>query len=203
MRNLLTGLVQGLTIATVLCVPSFAESDSVAPVGGPPRPIAEKVVTSLPVEPLYWSIISYASLDDAKKEVGPFSLAAESDGKFWLFRLGPQTSANDGGVKVAEAGPIVPPVASRYMLRVSESISSPGRMTAVHTHPGSEAFYVLKGAIEFKTAERTYIVSSGESSSGPPPNTVMQATTVGSTNAHNLIMFVLDAEKPAQSPAHF
>lgn len=104
---------------------------------------------------------------------------------------------------VAEAGPIIPPQASRFLLRVSESITSPGRVTPVHTHPGSEAFYVLKGEVKYKTPLQTYKVIAGNASAGPPPNTVMQATTTGTEDAHNLIMFVLDEAKSPQAPAAF
>ena len=130
-------------------------------------------------------------------------MAAESGGKAWLFTLGPKVQlAKDDAIAI-EAGPIIPPQATRFLLRVSESITSPGRVTPVHTHPGSEAFYVLKGEVEYKTAKQTYKVTAGNASAGPPPNTVMQATTTGTDSAHNLIMFVLDAAKPAQAPAVF
>jgi quercetin dioxygenase-like cupin family protein len=171
--------------------------------GGAPRPIAEKIVDTLPSDPLYWTVKSFPSLDDAKKAGGEFSLAAESDGRAWLFTLGPRAKPTQDGVNTIEAGPIAPPRASRFMLRISESITSPGRRTPVHTHPGSEAIYVLKGVIEIKTSDRTHTVSAGEASVGAPPNTVMQATTMGTENAHNLIMFVLDASKPPQAPATF
>lgn len=180
-----------------------AQSDNVPAGGGAPRPIAEKIVDALPSGPLYWSVKSFPSLEDAKKASGEFSLAAESDGKAWLFAIGTKSKAVEGDVAVIEAGPITPPVASKFLLRVSESITTPGRKTPVHTHPGSEAIYVLKGAVEIKTKDRTHLVSAGEASAGPPPNTVMQATTMGTETAHNLIMFVLDASKPPQTPASF
>lgn len=184
---------------TFSCQLALAQSTVLPAGGGAPTAIAEKIVDALPQGPLYWSVKSFPSLEQAQKAVDAYSLAAESDGRAWLFKLGPKKDIADG----VEAGPITPPQASRFLLRVSESITSPGRVTPVHTHPGSEAFYVLKGEVEYKTTLQTYKVTAGNASAGPPPNTVMQATTTGTENAHNLIMFVLDAAKPPQASATF
>jgi hypothetical protein len=190
-------------LSTAFCEMAIAQSGGPPPAGGAPRTIAEKIVDALPSEPLYWSVNSFGTLDQAKKAAGAYSLAAESDGKAWLFTLGPKAGSSNGGTAVVDAGPITPPKASRFLLRISESITTPGRVTPIHTHPGSEAFYLLKGEVEYKTTNRIYKVSAGNASPGPPPDTPMQATTTGSVNAHNLIMFILDADKPAQAPSHF
>lgn len=190
-------------ITAAFCATAVAQIVVSPPAGGAPRPIAEKTVDVLPTGPLYWSVRSFKTVEQAQQASGMYGLAAETGGKAWLFTLGPKAESFGSGAVVAEAGPIVPPQSSRFLLRISESISVPGRATPVHTHPGSEAFYVLKGEIEYKTAAKTFTVSAGNASAGPPPNTVMQATTKGNGDAHNLIMFVLDADKPAQAPANF
>lgn len=193
----------GSFISAMSCEMALAQSGSPPTGVGAPRSIAEKTVDALPQGPLYWSVKPFPSLEQAQKAAGDFGLAAESDGKAWLFTLGLKNQAVKGEAAAIEAGPITPPAASRFLLRVSESITSPGRVTPVHTHPGSEAFYVLKGEIEYKTATRTDKVTAGNASAGPPPNTVMQATTTGTETAHNLVMFVLDATKPPQAAASF
>lgn len=189
-------------VAIAFLQTDWAQTTSPSGSGGAPRPIAEKIVKELPQGPLYWSVTSFATLEQAKTFEDEYSLAAASDGKAWLFTLGPKPGTSSGTM-VAQAGPITPPKALRYLLRISESITAPGRVTPVHSHPGSEAFYVLKGAVEYKTPSERYTVSAGSASAGPPPGTTMQATTVSAENAHNLIMFVLDADKPAQAPAAF
>ena len=198
------GTVVFLTITAASFQMAVAQSGGPPPAIGAPKVIAEKIVTTLPSRPLFWSVQSFGTLEQAQRALGEYSLAAESDGKAWLFTLGPKAEPSTGSAApVAEAGPITPPMASRFMLRISESVTPPGRVTPVHTHPGSEAFYVVKGEIEYKTTNGTYKVSAGNASSGPPPETTMQATTTGTERAHNLIMFILDADKPAQAPSSF
>ncbi|GAC1540354.1 MAG: hypothetical protein NVS2B4_19870 [Ramlibacter sp.] len=175
------------------------------PASGAPRPIAQKVVSTLPHGPLYWTVQSFDSLAQAKDAAGDYGLVAQADGKAWLFTLGAQQSGGSpsGADAPVQAGPITPPQATRFLLRINEGLTPPGRATPVHSHPGSEAFYVLAGAVQYKTAQGTFTVAAGQTAAGPPPNTTMQATSVGAVAAHNFIMFVLDADKPAQASAAF
>ena len=41
--------------------------------------------------------------------------------------------------------------ATQYLLQVNEGSGPPGSTTSVHTHPGSEAYYVLAGEVSQKT----------------------------------------------------
>ena len=53
----------------------------------------------LPAGPLFWRVESFATLAQAQAAAGPMSLAAESNGKAWLFTLGPA-----GGRRLAARG---------------------------------------------------------------------------------------------------
>ena len=98
----------GSVMLTICCEMVLAQSDGPPAGGGAPRPIAEKTVDTLSQEPLYWSVKSFPSLKQAQNSAGDFSLAAESDGKAWLFTLGPKAqSAKDVAVAI-EAGPTTP-----------------------------------------------------------------------------------------------
>ncbi len=70
------------------------------------KPLAEKKLGQLPAGPLYWRIENFATLADAQAAAGLAALAAEADGKAWLFTLGEKGGATAGGHKVAEIGPI-------------------------------------------------------------------------------------------------
>lgn len=100
------------------------------------NPLAEKEVAELPSGPLFWRIENFTSLAQAQAAAGPWSLAAESAGKVWLFTLGAAGRSSAGGTKVAEVGPIPRVVATRYLLRINEASGPPGSITPVHTHPG-------------------------------------------------------------------
>ncbi|MDQ2927358.1 MAG: cupin domain-containing protein [Pseudomonadota bacterium] len=165
------------------------------------KPLAERKVTELPPGQLYWRIENFSALADAQAAAGPWGLAAESAGKAWLFTLGPADSPSTGGVKVAEVGPIARVAASQYLLRINQASGPPGSMTTVHSHPGSEAFFVLSGEQSIRSAHGVMRVQSGQPEAGHGADMAMQVSSSGSTDLHALVMFVVDATKPFSSPA--
>lgn len=172
---------------------------------GQPRlviePLAERKVTNLPAGELFWRIESFATLAQAQAAAGPWGLAAESAGKEWLFTLGPAGGSSAGGTEVAEVGPIDRFAAREYLLRINAATGAPGSITSVHTHPGSEAFYVLSGEQNIRTPQGVVRIGSGQSQAGSGRDTPMQVSSGGSTELHALVMFVVDAGKPFSSPA--
>mgnify|MGYP003288428223 CR=1 FL=1 len=167
------------------------------------KPLAEKKVTELPNGPLFWRIENFPTLAQAEAAAGHMGLAAESGGKTWLFTLGPAGGASAGGAKVAEVGPLPNVVATQYLLRINEASGPPGSITRVHTHPGSEAFYVLAGEQNIRTPHGVMRVRVGQAETGHGADTPMQVSSSGSTDLHALVMFVVDADKPFSSPAEF
>ena len=164
-------------------------------------PVAEKKVSQLPPGPLFWRVDTFPTLAKAQAVASPTALAAEVDGKAWLFTLGPPGGSSPGGSKVAEVGPVPPIAAPEYLLRVVHSGGPPGVKTPVHTHPGSETFYVLSGELTQKTPDGVHHVSAGQSMLGHPPNTPMEVFSSGTSNLSALVMFLNDATKPFSSPA--
>jgi len=167
------------------------------------KALADKKVTELPAGSLFWQIENFPTLAQAQAAAGPMGLAAESGGKVWLFRLGPAGGSSAGGTKVAEVGPLPKVVATQYLLRINEAGGPPGSITPVHTHPGSEAFYVLAGEQSIRTSHGVLRVRVGQPETGPGGGTPVQVSSSGSTDLHALVMFVVDATKPFSSPATF
>jgi hypothetical protein len=167
------------------------------------KPVAEKKLSQLPAGPLYWRIESFATLADAQSAVGPASLAAEVSGKVWLFTLGPQGGASRGGSKVAEIGPVPRITAPEYLLRVNRAGGPPGAKTPVHTHPGSEAFYVLTGRLGQRTPHGVNHADAGQAMNGHGADMPMEVFSAGATDLDQLVMFVVDATRPFSSPAKF
>ncbi|HET7882467.1 MAG TPA: cupin domain-containing protein [Acetobacteraceae bacterium] len=164
------------------------------------QPVAEKTVSQLPPGPLFWRIETFPTLAKAQAAASPTALVAEVAGQAWLFTLGPP-GGSSGGSKVAEIGPVPAFKAPEYLLRVVRSGGSPGARTPVHTHPGSETFYVLSGELTQRTPEGVNRVSAGQSMPGHPPNTPMQVSSSGDDGLSAMVMFVNDATKPFSSPA--
>lgn len=104
------------------------------------KPVAEKRLSQLPQAPLYWRIETFPTLTAAEAAVGPTSLAAEVAGRFWLFTLGAPGGSTSGGAK-----------------------------TPIHTHSGSETFYVLGGELSQRTPRGTMRLEAGQSMPGHVP----------------------------------
>jgi hypothetical protein len=165
------------------------------------KPLAEKKVTALPAGPLFWRIENFPSAAEAHAAAGPAALVAESAGKTWLFTLGPAGGSTPGGAKVTEVGPIPPVMAPQYLLRINEARGAPGSITQVHSHPGSEAFFVLSGEQSIRGPDGVIRVRTGRAEAGRGGDVPMQVSSSGATDLHALVMFVVDATRPFSSPA--
>ena len=165
------------------------------------KPLAERKVTELPAGTLYWRVENVASLDRAQAAAGPWSIAVEAAGKPWLFTLGPAGGATPGATKVIELGPIPRVNAAQYLLRINEAKGAPGAKTPVHSHPGSEAFYVLSGEQSIRHAHGVLKVRAGTAETGHGADMAMEVSSSGNVPLHALVMFVVDAGRPFSTPA--
>jgi mannose-6-phosphate isomerase-like protein (cupin superfamily) len=193
MKNFAFGAA--LAASLWLAAPALAEQKLVI------KPLAEKKVAELPAGTLYWRIENVATLAQAQAAAGPYSLSAESAGKVWLFTLGAAGQATPGAAKVAEVGPIPRITAPQYLLRINEATGAPGSTTPVHSHPGSEAFYVLSGEQSIQGARGTLVVRPGQPEAGNGADMAMQVSSTGTTDLRSLVMFVVDATRPFSTPA--
>jgi hypothetical protein len=152
MRSMALPLSLCVALSVLAAAPAAAQSVYAV------KPIAEMKLKQLPEGPLYWRVETFPTLADAQaaasryrwnadtvRHEGSPALAAEVAGKAWLFTLGAKGGATPGGAKVAEIGPVPPVKAPEYLLRVNHGSGPTGSQTPVHTHPGSEAFYVVAG----------------------------------------------------------
>ncbi|NBJ11328.1 cupin domain-containing protein [Microvirga sp. SYSU G3D207] len=192
-RKLIAALVSGL-----LVLPSLATAQQTFSV----KPLVEKKVTELPAGDLFWRIETFDSKEQAQAAAGPLGLVAEYEGKVWLFELGRAGEASKGGKRVAEIGPLPKVNASQYLLRINEAGGPPGSVTPVHTHPGSEAFYVLAGELTQRTPQGVARVSAGQTLVGHAGDVPMEVLSSGSSELKEFALFVVDATKPFSSPAH-
>jgi hypothetical protein len=165
--------------------------------------VAEKKLKQLPPGPLYWRVENFPTLAQAQATAGETSLAAEVSGKVWLFTLGPKGGATPGASRVAEIGPVPSITAPEYLLRINHAGGPPGARTPVHTHPGSEAFYVLAGRLGQRTTHGVSYADAGQSMNGHGADMPMEVFSSGTTDLDQLVMFVVDATRPFSSPARF
>lgn len=163
--------------------------------------LVDKKVSQVPSGALVWRLETFATKAAAEAAAGPTGLVTEAGGKVWLATLGPAGGASSGGAKVAEIGPVTAPTASSYLLRVMELTGPPGSATAVHSHPGGEAYFVLASTLSARSAAGTMSAATGQGLVGPAGGTAMQVSNTGATDLRALALFVVDATKPFSSPA--
>jgi quercetin dioxygenase-like cupin family protein len=132
--------------------------------------LAEMSVENAPKH-LYWHIVEFADLPSAETEARKhrWSKVVSAHDRMWLYVIGTRAEPVRSGKARAVVGPMdVPPVGT-VSVRFLTSTFPPGMRTRVHSHPGSEAFYVIEGeqCVETPTvrhritAGHSYIVQSG------------------------------------------
>lgn len=196
MKSWLTSILTALAMGSCL-LPSMAAAQQVLVV----KPLAEKKVPGLPAGDLFWRIETFPARTDAEAAANEWALVAEAAGKVWLFTLGARGGQSPGAVKVAEVGPIPRVVAPLYLLRINDASGPPGSATPVHSHPGSEAFFVLTGEQNIRGAHGTMVVKAEQVEAGHGADLAMQVSSSGATDLHALVMFVVDATRPFSTPA--
>jgi len=195
----LRAVVMVLSLASVgaLPMPSNAAAQQKLEI----RNVVEKKLKHLPAGPLYWRVENVPDLVKAQAVASEASLVAEVAGKVWLFTLGAKDGSTPGATKVVELGPVPPIDAPEYLLRINHAFGPPGAKTPVHTHPGSEAFYVLAGRLGQRTAHGVSYADAGQSMNGHGADTAMEVFSAGTSDLEQIVMFVVDATRPFSSPA--
>jgi len=193
-------LLRPLALAAALAIAALPGS-SLAQQALLIRSLAEKRVTQLPDGVLFWRVEKFGTKAAAEASAGPWSLVVDASGSAWLFTLGAAAGASPGGVRVAEIGPIPRVSATEYLLRINDASGPPGSITPIHSHPGSEAFFVLSGEQSIRGMHGTLRVNAGEGQAGHGADQAMQVSSSGASDLHALVMFVVDAQKPFSTPA--
>ena len=109
MQSRLAAAIALFVLAGLGAPPAMAQTGGVGTAGAGTlvvKALVEKKVDKLPAGPLFWRVETFATLAQAQAAAGPMSLAAESNGKAWLFTLGPSGGSSPGGTKMVEVGPI-------------------------------------------------------------------------------------------------
>jgi hypothetical protein len=203
--NLRLLLARRIFVAVLsVCTPALAPSGLLAQVKLEIKPVAEKKLAQLPAGPLYWRIENFTTLAEAEAAAGPTSLACAVAGKVWLFTLGAKgAGVTPGGSLVAEIGPVPAITAPEYLLRINRAGGPPGARTPIHTHPGSEAFYVLTGRLGQRTPHGVVYAEANQAVNGHGADMPMEVFSAGTEELDQLVMFVVDATRPFNSPAKF
>ena len=161
-------------------------------------------VAQLPAAPLSWRVEQFPTAAAAHAAATATSLVLEAEGQSWLFTLGGQGERSPAGAFIAEIGPLTVPAAASYLLQVAETAIPAGTGAgAVHSHPGTESFYVVAGEQTIRTVHGERHTGAGQSEIGAPAGTPVQFVATGPEERRAFGLFVLDASQPFESPARF
>src|SRR4029453_5776261 len=127
-------------------------------------------------------IENFADVPVPQATAGPGALGTEADGKVWSFTLTTQAGTTGRGTKVADVGPIPRVSASKYLLRINQATGFPGSQPPLHTTPGPEGFYGLRGEQSIRGPADTLRVRVGQGEAGRGANVPMQVSSSGDTD---------------------
>jgi len=128
-------------------------------------------------------------------------LIAKVAKKVWVVTLGPRGASTRRGTKIAEIGPVHVVTAPEYLLRLNYGSGPARARTRVHSHPGSESFYVISGRLGQRTPQGVINVDAGYGMNGHDAYTSAEIFNAGDSELEALVMFVLVASKPFSAPA--
>jgi hypothetical protein len=155
----------------------------------------EKIVSILPPEPLFWRIETLPAQPREKATPSPTSLVATISDEIWLFTLGRMGGSTPGAIKIVEIGPVSPPDATAYSLRVYHVHGRPGARTFAHKVHGLGAFYVRTGRVGVNTPRRLMHVSAGQGMTWSGGEQGAEVFNAGNTDLDQFVMLVGDATR--------
>lgn len=145
---------------------------------------------------LYWHIDAFTTPAAAEEAKGPRSTVVRSLNRIWLFTIGERGWRPASGKRIALVGPLPLVDADAYAAVYMEGVFKPGMHSAVHRHPGVEAWYTVEGEqcletphgkIEQRAGAPGMMVSGGEP---------MMLTGTGAGVRRSLVLILQDAAKP-------
>lgn len=151
--------------------------------------------------PLFWHIDRYPTRAAAEAVRGPHGTVVESLGQVWLFTIADAAWRPAKGERVAALGPLPLIKADRYAAVYMEGVFQPGMTTAVHRHPGVEAWYTLEGEQCVETPEGKQLQKAGDPGVMVRGGLPMRLTATGHDLRRSLVLILQDASKPRSTHA--
>jgi quercetin dioxygenase-like cupin family protein len=146
---------------------------------------------------LYWHIDAFTTPAAAERaKAAQRSTVVQSLGRSWLFTIAAHGWRPASGKRIAVVGPLPLVDADAYAAVYMEGVFKPGMHSAVHRHPGVEAWYTVDGEQCLETPQGKI-----EQRAGGPGMTVrggepMMLTGTGASVRRSLVLILQDAAKP-------
>jgi hypothetical protein len=150
---------------------------------------------------LFWHIDAFETRADAERARGPLGTVVESLGQIWLFTIAGEDWLPSGGRRVSVIGPLELVPAEAYAAVYMEGVFRPGMTSAVHRHPGVEAWHTLTGEMCLETPEGTIVQRAGFPGVMVRGGLPMVLTGTGTGIRRSLVLILQDASQPWSSIA--
>jgi hypothetical protein len=150
---------------------------------------------------LYWHIDAFDSEAAAGRARAARSSVVRSLGRIWLFTIAERDWRPATGRRVGAVGPLPLIGAAAYAAVYMEGVFRPGMHSAVHRHPGTEAWYTLEGEQCLETLRGKLIQRAGDSGVMVPGGLPMILTGTGGSRRRSLVLILQDASKPRSTLA--
>jgi hypothetical protein len=145
---------------------------------------------------LYWHIDSFATWSAAEAAKAQRSSAVRSLGGIWLFTIAERGWRPTSGKRIAVVGPLPLVDADAYAAVYMEGVFKPGMHSAVHRHPGMEAWYTVDGEQCLETPEGKLQQQAGGPGMMVRGGLPMILTGTGTGVRRSLVLILQDAAKP-------
>lgn len=158
---------------------------------------ARQELGSLPRDTLlYWHIDSFPGLAAAEAARAPRSSVVQSLGASWLFTIAEKSWQAPAGHHVAVIGPLPRFEADSFAAVYMEGVFEPGMKTAVHRHPGTEAWYTLTGQQCLETPGGKMVQKAGDPGVMVAGGEPMILVGIGTGIRRSLVLILQDATRP-------
>jgi hypothetical protein len=145
---------------------------------------------------LYWHIDVFTTQAAAEAAKARRSTVVQSLGRIWLFTIAEAGWRPADGERIAVAGPLPLVDADAYAAVYMEGVFKPGMHSAVHRHPGVEAWYTVEGEQCLETPQGKLQQRAGAPGVLVRGGVPMILTGTGTTVRRSLVLILQDAVKP-------
>jgi quercetin dioxygenase-like cupin family protein len=164
--------------------------------------IADQTLGPLTTSQAFWHLDTYPTREAAMAAKGSRGTVVTALGKIWLLSIEESAwQAPAGGEHVATIGPLPIDTAKKYSAQYMEAVFTPGMVSAIHDHPGPEAFYTISGQICLETPQGASIGQAGTPvvvAGGLP----MQLVATGTDKRQSVVLVLYDSSDTAGHPVH-
>ena len=151
---------------------------------------------------LYWYIDESDSTARGTAALPPRSTIVTSLGREWQMTIAPAGFPATRGRRLARVGPLPLVAADSFAAVYMEGVFRPGMETAVHRHPGVEAWYTLEGEQCLESPEGRQVQRAGDPGMMVAGGLPMRLTGTGTVTRRSLVLILQDATKPRNTHAH-